>query len=132
MRAIRFRPARRRSGKQRYGFELTGPVRKTGSDFALTLEHRSIDNFAVVDAVELDGAGNLVATSANVATPQRLWLGTARLDWQLGAKNTFIASYSANVNHLQNVGVGGTTLAETAYDSEPYEHMFRVSDVTTA
>ena len=94
-------------GKQRYGFELTGPIRKTGSDFSLTLEHRSIDNFAVVDAVTLDSAGNEVTTNENVAAPQRLWLGTARLDWQLGAKNTFIATYSANVNHLENVGVGG-------------------------
>ncbi len=119
-------------GKQRYGFELTGPVTKTGSDFALTLEHRRIDNFAVVDAITLDGAGNTVATTANVATPQRLWLGTARLDWQLGAKNTLIASYSANVNHLVNVGVGGTALAETGYDSEKYEHMFRLSNITTA
>ena len=57
--------------------------------------------------------------------------GTARLDWQLGAKNTFIASYSANVNHLQNLGVGGTSVAETGYDSQTYEHMFRLSDVTT-
>ena len=53
------------------------------------------------------------------------------MDWQLGAKNTFIASYSANVNHLQNVGVGGESLAETGYDSGKYEHMLRVSDVTT-
>lgn len=119
-------------GKQRYGLEFTGPVRKTGSDFALTLEHRSIDNFAVVDAFTLDSAGNTIPTIANVATPQRLWLGTARLDWQLGAKNTFITSYSANVNHLQNLGVGGTSLAETGYDSEKYEHMFRVSDIATA
>jgi hypothetical protein len=119
-------------GKQRYGFELTGPVRKTGSDFALTLEHRSIDNFAVVDAVTLDSTGNTGSTVANVAAPQRLWLGTARLDWQLGAKNTFIASYSANVNHLLNVGVGGTSLAETGYDAGTYEHMFRLSDITTA
>jgi Carboxypeptidase regulatory-like domain len=118
-------------GKQRYGFELTGPVRKTGSDFALTLEHRSIDNFAVVNAITFDSAGNEVNTTANVAAPQRLWLGTAQLDWQLGAKNTFIASYSANVNHLQNVGVGGTNLAETGYDSDTYEHMVRFSDVTT-
>jgi hypothetical protein len=117
-------------GKQRYGFELTGPVRRIGSDFALTLEHRSIDNFGVVNAVTLDGAGNAIRTVANVPTPQRLWLGTARLDWQLGAKNTLIASYSANVNHLQNVGVGGTALAESGYDSERYEHMFRLSDVT--
>lgn len=117
-------------GKQRYGFELTGPVRRTGSDFALALEHRSIDDFAVVDAVTLDPAGNTVGTIANVATPQRLWLGTARLDWQLGARNTFITSYSANVNSLQNLGVGGVSLAETGYDSGKYEHMLRASDIT--
>src|SRR5580704_8957846 len=91
-------------GKQRYGAELTGPVRKTGSDFALTFEHRIIDNFAVVNAITLDNAGNEVNTVANIPTPQSLWLATARLDWQLGAKNTFIASYSANVNNLENVG----------------------------
>ncbi len=124
-------------GKQRYGFELSGPVRPhvrqgAGSDFALALEHRSINNFAVVDAVILDPSGNQVQTSANVATPQRLWIGTARVDWQLGPKNTFIASYSANVNSLLNVGVGGTSLAETGYNASRYEHIFRVSDITTA
>ena len=118
--------------KQRYGFEFTGPVRKVGSDFALALEHRSIDDFAVVNAVTLDSAGNPVNTIANVATPQRLWIGTARLDWQLGPKNTFITSYSANVNHLVNVGVGGPSLPETGYDSQRYEHMLRVSNITTA
>ncbi len=124
-------------GKQRYGFELSGPVRPhvrqgEGSDFALALEHRSIDNFAVVDAVVLDPTGNQLQTSANVATPQRLWIGTARVDWQLGQKNTLIASYSANVNSLLNLGVGGTSLAETGYNAGTYEHIFRVSDITTA
>jgi Carboxypeptidase regulatory-like domain len=119
-------------GKQRYGFELTGPIRKKGSDFTMTLEHRSIDNFAVVNAITLDSSGNTTSTIANVATPQRLWVGTARVDWQLGAKNTFIASYSANVNHLQNVGVGGTALADVGYDSQKYEHILRLSDITTA
>ncbi len=118
-------------GKQRYGFELTGPVRKQGSDFALDLEHRSIDNFAVVNAITLNG-GNGVSTIANVATPQRLWIGQARLDWQLGAKNTFIATYSANVNSLLNVGVGGTNLAETGYNSGTYEHVLRFTNITTA
>ncbi len=113
-------------GKQRYGFELTGPIRK-GSDFALTLEHRSIDNFAVVSAFTPTGY-----ISQNIATPQRLWLATARVDWQLGPKNTFITSYSANANHLLNQGVGGSTLAEAAYDAKQYEHMVRFSDITTA
>jgi hypothetical protein len=125
-----FSTAKAALGKQRYGFELTGPVRKVGSDFALTLEHRSIDNFAVVNAVTLNSAGATVPVLANVATPQRLWLGTVRLDWQLGAKNTALLSYSANVNHLVNQGVGGTALAETGYDTEKYEHVIRTSDIT--
>ena len=127
-----FSPDKASIGKQRYGFELTGPVRKTGSDFALDLEHRSIDNFAVVNAVTLDNSGDQVSTVANVATPQRLWIGQARLDWQIGAKNTFIATYSANVNSLANVGVGGTMLADTGYNSGQYEHVLRFSDITTA
>jgi hypothetical protein len=119
-------------GKQRYGFELTGPIRKLGSDFTMTLEHRSIDNFAVVNAVTLDSNGNQISTVANVATPQRLWVGTAKVDWQITPKNTFMVSYSANVNHLEDVGVGGTSLASTGYDSQRYEHILRLSNVTTA
>jgi hypothetical protein len=118
-------------GKQRYGFELTGPILRKGSDFTMTLEHRSIDNFAVIDAVTLDAAGTQSPILQNVATPQRLWVGTVRTDWQLGAKNTFIASFDANVNHLVNVGAGGTTLAEAAYDSERYDYNLRLTDVTT-
>ncbi len=117
-------------GKQRYGFELTGPVRK-GADFAVDLEHRSIDDFGVVNAVTLDSSGNAVNTIANVPTPQRLWVGEARVDWQLGAKNTFISSYSANINSLQNVGVGGTALAESGYNSGQGEHNLRFTNITT-
>jgi hypothetical protein len=119
-------------GKQRYGFELSGPVRKKGSDFTVILEHRSIDNYAAVNAITLDSAGNPVNTLANVATPQNLWVGTARMDWQLGPKNTFIATYGANVNHLQNVGVGGSTLAQAGYDSARYDHTLHLTNVTTA
>jgi Carboxypeptidase regulatory-like domain len=123
-------------GKQRYGFELSGPVRPwvrggQGSDFALTLEHRIINNFAAVDAFTLNSSGATVETFANVPTPQHLWLATARVSWQLSPRNTFITSYSANANSLQNLGVGGTTLAEAGASQTTYEHMFRVSDVTT-
>ncbi len=125
-----FSTAKAALGKQRYGFELSGPVRAATSNFSLALEHRSIDNYAVVNAVTFDSNGNPQTTVANVPTPQRLWIGTARVDWQLGAKNTAFASYSANVNNLQNVGVGGTSLAETGYANEKYEHTIRLSDIT--
>ena len=118
-------------GKQRYGFEFTGPIFKKGSDFTMTLEHRSIDNFAVVNATTVDSSGNTSPILQNVATPQRLWVGTVRTDWQLGPKNTFIASLNANVNHLMNVGVGGQSLAETGYDLAKYDYELHLTDVTT-
>ncbi len=118
-------------GKQRYGFELTGPVRKQGSDFSLDLEHRSINNVGVVNAVSLNSAGQAVPVLQTVATPQRLWIGQARLDWQLGAKDAVALTYSANVNSLQNVGVGGTNLAENGYNSGQPDHVLRVTNLTT-
>ncbi len=117
-------------GKQRYGFELTGPIRKQGSDFSLELEHRAIDNVSVVNAVSLDANGDEVPVLDTVPSPQRLWVGEARLDWQLGAKNSFTATYSANVNQLQNVGVGGTSLAENGYGSEQAQHVLRFTNFT--
>ncbi len=118
-------------GKQRYGFTLNGPVRKEGSNFSLALEHRSIDEFAVVNAITLDAGGNQTAVVANAPTPQRLWIGSARVDAQLGPKNIAFASYSANVNHLANLGVGGTSLLAAGYDAGQYDHTLRFSDTTT-
>ena len=126
-----FSPGKAAIGKQRYGFELTGPVRKRGSDFALDLEHRTIDNYAVVNAITLNAAGVAIPSVANVPTPQALWEGQARLDWQLGSKNTLVTTFSSNVNSLQNVGVGGTMLAETGYSSNQYEHTLRFSDLAS-
>ncbi|MBS1813556.1 MAG: carboxypeptidase regulatory-like domain-containing protein [Acidobacteria bacterium] len=126
-----FSVSRAAIGKLRYGFELTGPIRKKGSDFILNLEHRSIDNFAVVSAIGVDASGNQTPILQNVPAPQRLWIGMAKVDWQLGEKNTFIASFSAHSNHQENVGAGGTTLAEAAYDSQAYDHALHLTDVTT-
>ncbi|MGA8939429.1 MAG: TonB-dependent receptor [Acidobacteriaceae bacterium] len=126
-----FSVSRAAIGKQRYGFDLTGPLRKKGSDFVLSLEHRSINNFAVVDAIGLDAAGDQTPILQNVPAPQRLWIGMAKVDWQLGSKNTFITSLNAWHNHQENVGAGGTTLAEAAYGIEAYENDLHLTDVTT-
>jgi hypothetical protein len=118
-------------GKQRYGFELSGPIRKNKADFALALEHRQIDQFAVVNAVSLDSAGNSVNVIANVPTPQTLWEGSARLGWMPNAKHNLTATYTAAVNSLHNVGVGGAVLQEAGYDSQQQEHTLRFTDLQT-
>ena len=118
-------------GKQRYGFELSGPIRRNKADFAVALEDRQIDQFAVVNAISIDAAGNTASLIANVATPQTLWQGSARLGWLPNAKNNITASYTASVDALHNVGVGGQVLQEAGYDSRQSEHALRFTDVQT-
>ncbi len=118
-------------GKQRYGFEFSGPIRANRSDFALSLEHRQINQFAVVNAVTLDAAGQQTSTVANVPTPQALWVASARLGLLLTPKNNFTATYTAGVNGLSNLGVGGTSLAESGYNSVQSEHAIRLTSLET-
>ncbi|HTV07662.1 MAG TPA: TonB-dependent receptor [Candidatus Aquilonibacter sp.] len=118
-------------GKQRYGFELSGPVRRKNSDFFTSLEHRQIDNVAVVNAVTVNAAGQETPVLQTVAAPQHLWVGNFKTDWQLGAKNTFIASFDNYNNDRRNMGVGGTTLAEAGYSRSDYDYNLHLTDVTT-
>ncbi len=118
-------------GKQRYGFDFTGPIRKQGSNFSLNLEHRSIDETVAVNAITLDASGQQVNTQDTVPNPQRLWIGNARMDWQLGPKNIASISYSANWANLKNQGVGGQTLREAGHDVGRDEQVVRISNVTT-
>jgi hypothetical protein len=120
------------AGKQRYGFELGGPLIAKKSGFALALEKRDIDEFNVVNAIELDADQNQVAEQAAVAAPQRLWIGSARSDWQVTQKDMATLSYAANVNSRGNQGVGGLTLEEAGYTSRVAEYDLHFSNTYAA
>jgi hypothetical protein len=126
-----FSPSRAAIGKQRYGFELSGPIAKNRSDFALALEHRQISQFAVVDAVTLNSAGAETPVSANVAAPRSLWEASARFGYLLSPKNNLTATYTANVNQLSNQGVGGNVLAEAGYNTNQSEHVLQAANLQT-
>jgi hypothetical protein len=126
-----FSPARAAIGKQRYGFELSGPVVRNRSDFSLALEHRRIDQFAAVDAVTLDANGDQTAVSANVADPTSLWEGSARFGLLPTTKNNLTLTYTANVNQLTNQGVGGSVLAEAGYSSQQSQHTAQAANLQT-
>ena len=119
-------------GKQRYGFEFGGPIRPKVSDFFTSLEYRRIDDFAVVNAVQLNAAGNATSVLANIAMPQRLWLPNAKVSWQFTPHNTLIVGFTGSISNFQNVGVGGTSLAETGYTANKYDNTVRFSNITTA
>ena len=119
------------AGKRRYGFELSGPVVPKKGGFALTLEKRDIDEFNVVNAVTLDANDNQTPLQQTVSAPQRLWIASARNDWQLSPKDIATLSFAANVNNLGNQGIGGLTLADSGYSSLVSEYDLRFNDIMT-
>jgi hypothetical protein len=119
------------ASKRRYGFELGGPLIVKKSGFAVALEKRDINEFAVVNAIGLDGNLNQVAEQATVAAPQERWIGSARSDWQLTEKDIATISYTANRNSLGNQGVGGQTLSEAGYSRLSSEYDLQFSNTYT-
>jgi hypothetical protein len=118
-------------GKHRYGFDLSMPIKPNKLDLSLNLEKRDIDTFGVVNAVTLDANKNLATTIYNVPTAQHLWIASARSGVQWNKQNLSTFTYSAAVNHFENVNVGGTVLQEAGYDNQRSDHSIRASLVST-
>jgi hypothetical protein len=119
------------ASKQREGFELSGPLlNHKRADFALDLDHRSIDENVVVNATVLSSANIPVLFNQTVATPQRLWLANARTGWQLGSKDTLTVSFAANDNSTGNKGVGGLVLEEAGASARVSEYDLRAVNTT--
>jgi len=119
------------AGKRRYGFELSGPVIPKKSGFSLAFEKRDIDEFNVVNAVTLDANENQTVLHQTIAAPQRLWIASARNDWQVTPKDVATISFAANVNNLGNQGIGGLTLTEAGYSSLASEYDLRFTNMQT-
>jgi Carboxypeptidase regulatory-like domain len=119
------------ASRRRYGFELSGPVVSKKGDFSLTLEKRDINEFNVVNAMTLDANGDETPLQQTVAAPERLWIASARGDWQVTPRDVATLSFSANVNSLGNEGVGGLTLEEAGYSSQVSEFDLRFTNMQT-
>ena len=119
------------AGKRRYGFELSGPITKTRSDFFLALEKRDIDEFNVVNAITLGDADDQTALHQSVAAPQRLWIASARGDWQATKSDVFTLSFAAHTNDLTNQGIGGLVVEDAGYDSTVSEYDLRATNTQT-
>lgn len=119
------------AGKRRYGFELNGPIVKAKSDYSLALEKRDIDEFNVVNAIALDANGNETPLHQTMAAPERLWIASARGDWQVTKNDVATLSFAANTNGLTNQGIGGLTTADAGYDATVSEYDLRFTNALT-
>ena len=97
----------------------------------MALEKRDIDEFNVVNAVTLNNAGNANPFLQTVSAPQRLWIASARENWQVTHNDVATVSFSANVNNLGNQGVGGLVLPDAGYSSLLSEYDLRLTNTQT-
>ncbi|MEO8662429.1 MAG: carboxypeptidase regulatory-like domain-containing protein [Bryobacteraceae bacterium] len=106
---------------------ISGPVTKKTS-FNFDIEHRGVDENAVVNATVLDS--NFLATpfSQAIVTPQSRWHIVPRFDVQLNDKNTLTFRYGYSRTDNQNMGIGQFSLASRAYDSLNSDHTFQVTE----
>lgn len=122
-----FAPVRAPSTTSRYGFQIGGPLIHKKSGFFLDFEKRDIDEFATVNAVVLDDNFLPSPFAANIATPRRLLIGSARFDWEATPAHSLIARYDFNQDSLTNQGVGGFNLPDRASSNHATEHSVRLS-----
>ncbi|HEX4276325.1 MAG TPA: TonB-dependent receptor, partial [Bryobacteraceae bacterium] len=107
---------------------LGGPLSKRAS-FLLNFSHSTIDNTALINAVTLDPI-TLADTPvrSTVVTPRGDINGSARLDYQISANNTFTGSYQYYLSNRDNNGVGQYGLPSREYSSEISRHDIRLSE----
>jgi hypothetical protein len=119
------------ASRQRYGFELGGPITQKKSDAFFALEKRDINEFNVVDAVTLNSDEIPAPLQQSVPAPQRLWIGSTRADWQIKANDLATVSFASNVNSLGNQGLGGLVLDDAGYNSLSSEYDLRLLNTQT-
>ncbi len=121
--------ANRASSQTRfYGGSVSGPIQKSKSSFFLDISNREIDNVAVVNALVLNNAFNIVQFREEYTLPTRRFSIGPRIDYQLNATNTLVARYNFSRSNSDNQGIGDLSLLSRASESTNTEHEIRLTE----
>jgi hypothetical protein len=93
---------------------IGGPLGKRASVF-LDVERRAVDDNAVINAIGIDSTFQSVPERAALNAPDRYSNLSGRMDYQLTQNNTLVGRFDWWDASKQNAGVGGFSLASTAY-----------------
>jgi hypothetical protein len=112
---------------QQFGGNVSGSLNSKTSIF-LDAERRNIDDDGIVDAITLGPNFQPEPLNTALGMPMRRTEFSPRIDYQASTNNTIMFRYSYTRNDLQNQGVGGLSLPETAYASLFDENKVQVTD----
>lgn len=123
-----FAPTRAPHQARTFDIDFNGPIKKNKASFFLDVDRRDTDDNAVINAIVLDPALNIVPFSQAVLTPSDRTSFSPRVDVQLNDKHTLIARYDFFSTRRNNEGVGDFSLLSRAYDTTNTEHSWRVTE----
>jgi hypothetical protein len=111
-----------------YGGNVSGPIQKGKSSFFLDVSNRAIDNAAIVNALILDPAFNVVPFTQEFTIPNRRFSISPRFDYQINDANTLVARYSFTRFTTENQGIGDLSLPSRGYSTVTSEHNIRLTE----
>jgi hypothetical protein len=123
-----FAPNRPPFQMRNFEFELSGPIVKKRASFYVDVEHQSVENNAVINAIVLDQALNAVPFSQGVSVPTRSFELSPRMDLAVSDTHTISARYFYDTSRRTNAGLGGFNLASRAFETWNSEHTVRLTD----
>jgi hypothetical protein len=113
-----------------YGGSFGGPLVKGKTSFNFDINNRSNDNNAIINALVLDPALNIVEYRQDLTVPTRNFQTALRVDHAINQNNTLVARYSFSKRKSENQGLGGVSLPSVAFESEGREHELRLTYTT--
>jgi Carboxypeptidase regulatory-like domain len=108
---------------------IGGPLGKKAS-FFFNVEHRNIQDVAIVNAITLGPGPTFDETpfQKSLTNPSTRTNLSPRIDYQVSKNNTLTARYQYTDNHETNEGVGQFSLPSQAYNEHELEQSLQISD----
>ncbi len=110
-----------------FGGSVGGPIVKGKTSFNFDINNRHNDNNAIINALVLDPALNIVEFRRDLTVPTRNFQLSTRIDHAINQNNTLVGRYSFNNRKSENQGLGGVSLPSVASRSEGREHELRMT-----
>lgn len=123
-----FAPTRAPHQTRLFNGNFSGPIKKNKASFFLDFDRRDTDDNAVINAIVLDPALNVVPFSQAVLTPADRTSFSPRVDVQLNNNHTLIARYDFSRTRRNNEGIGNFSLLSRAYDTTNTDHTLRLTE----